>query len=180
MPVVGKYKKKLKAIQVIMALACLVFISSCKNTTQPTNNNSLKKGMLKTINHERYYLNQQTGRVNVLVFWATWCSICKKELVAFEEYNQQMQNEKLNIAAVCFNPEELDKAKHIIEYLEINYTNLLDEEAKMYKSFQTNAAPITVLINSKGEVDQIVEGYNEQIMRKLTSRIEVLLENAER
>lgn len=160
-----------------IAISCIfILFFSCDNITQIKQESIISNSVLKTLNHQRYYLNQHKGQVSVLIFWSTWCTICKKELIAFESYKNQLQYDKLNVVAVCFDPEEIDKVKNIVKHLDISYPILLDEGAELYNCFQTKIAPITVIVNTDGGVDLVFEGFSEQIMRKMTSRIEVLLE----
>jgi len=134
---------------------------------------------LQTVDHDRYYFNDNKDNVTVLVFWATWCTICKKELIAFNHYVANSVDSRLKVAAVCFDPEETVKMNSIFSNLNIDYQLLLDERAVLYNQFGVNAAPLTVILDGKGKVDWIVQGYSEAIMQKLTTRIELLLNEYE-
>jgi peroxiredoxin len=163
----------------ISIFCILTLLNSCNNSSCLKQGSKIGNDMLLTIEHQRYYMNQHKGKVSVLIFWATWCTVCKKEMIAFESYKSGLNNEKLNVVAVCINPDEIDKVKNIITQLNIHYPILLDEEAKMYERLQTGVVPITLIVDAKGQIDETVEGFNEQILRKMTSRIDLLLENHE-
>lgn len=166
--------------RIIISISCiLVLLNSCNNSHCLKQGSSIGNDMLLSMDHQRYYMNQHKGQVSVMIFWATWCTVCKKEMIALETYKLGLKNKKLNVVAVCINPDEIDKVKNIVALLDIQYPILLDVGAKMYNRFQTSSVPITLIIDAKGQVDQIIEGFNEQILRKMTSRIELLLENYE-
>ncbi|HXQ11942.1 MAG TPA: TlpA disulfide reductase family protein [Caulobacteraceae bacterium] len=55
---------------------------------------------LVTLDHQRYSLADLRGKVVVLNFWATWCTPCKAELVAMNNYARRHPGEGLAIFAI--------------------------------------------------------------------------------
>ncbi len=130
---------------------------------------------LDTLAHDRFYLNQQRGRVVVLVFWATWCSSCKQELVALEPLVQEFPPEKLTMAAICSNPENLDTVKTIVQNLGLTYPILLDQGAKVFQRYHQRAYPATIIINQDGIVTFFRLGYSPAFMKQIKTTVESLL-----
>jgi cytochrome c biogenesis protein CcmG, thiol:disulfide interchange protein DsbE len=55
---------------------------------------------LTTLDHQRFSLADLKGKVVVLNFWATWCTPCKAELIAMNNYARAHPNEGLAIFAI--------------------------------------------------------------------------------
>lgn len=130
---------------------------------------------LETLTHDRFYLNQQQGKVVALVFWATWCSSCKQELVALQSLAGQLPQEKLVIAAICTNPENLDTLKAIVQNLGLTYPVLLDQGAKVFQQYHLRAYPTTIIIDQTGIVSVFRVGYSSVFMKQIKTTVESLL-----
>ena len=130
---------------------------------------------LETLDHDRFYLNQQRGRVVVLIFWTTTCLHCKEEMIALESLRKEFEQEALTVAGVCSDPENLDTARRIVERLEIGFPTLLDREGRVSKLYEVGAFPTTVLIGPSGQTDLNRAGYDEGMMRQIRDRVESLL-----
>ncbi|HXQ46867.1 MAG TPA: TlpA disulfide reductase family protein [Caulobacteraceae bacterium] len=55
---------------------------------------------LVTLDHQKYSLADLRGKVVVLNFWATWCTPCKAELAAMNNYARRHPGEGLAIFAI--------------------------------------------------------------------------------
>lgn len=135
---------------------------------------------LDTLSHDRFYLNQHQGQVVMLVFWATWCSSCKQELIALQPLVQQYSPEKLTIAALCTNPENLDTVKAIVQNLGLTYPILLDKRAKIFQQYHLRAYPTTIIIDQEGIVNFVRTGYSPVFMKQIETTLESLLSDNEK
>ena len=66
---------------------------------------------LDTLSHDRFYLNQHKGKVVVLLFWNTQCTVCKRQMVDLKSLPGTLPADGLTIAAVCTDPEYIDDLK---------------------------------------------------------------------
>ena len=55
---------------------------------------------LTTLDHRRVSLADLKGKVVILNFWATWCTPCKAELIAMNNYARKHPNDGLAIFAI--------------------------------------------------------------------------------
>jgi len=165
-------KSLLYKIAVLVGLS--VLLSSCGTASDKVTPGDITKDFrLDTLTHERFYLNQHKDKVVVIVFWNTWCSVCKAELVELKSLMNMPGHDNLVIAGICCDPENINNVKRILENLNIDYPVLLDKGQIVTGKYGISAFPTTVIINQKAVVSFIREGYNsaiaDQVKTKVTS-----------
>jgi peroxiredoxin len=126
---------------------------------------------LNTLEHERFYLNQNKGKVVVLVFWATWCRACKTEMVVLQELTMLPGWQGVTVAAVCTDPENLGLVKNIVQNLKISYPVLLDPEARLFEKFQLTAYPTTLIFDRQQRLSLVRVGYDAVVMNQVKSKV---------
>jgi len=174
-------KSLLYTIAVLVSAGIL--LSSCgKDNDMISPGDIAKDFRLDTLTHKRFYLNQHKDKVVVLVFWATWCSACKAELVKLKSLKNMPGGENLVVAAVCSDPENINDVKQIARNLNIDYPVLLDKGQVVTDRYGIYSHPTTVVINQKGVASFIREGYNAAIANQVKTKVAGLFvsnENAE-
>ena len=165
---------------VAVAACCLLFVHKFgDDATIMSVGERAKDFRLETLAHDRFYLNQYRGQVVVLVFWATWCSSCKQELVALKSLAENFPQNLFMIASICTDPEAVDAVKAIVRSLDIPYPVLLDQGANVFRQYNLRGYPTTLIIDRQGRVSFIRFGYSPAIMKQITMKIESLLEPGE-
>jgi peroxiredoxin len=122
---------------------------------------------LDTLTHERFYLNQHKDKVVVLVFWTTWCNVCKAELVEL----RSLKNKNTVVAGICSDPEDVNEVKRLANSLNIDYPVLLDEGQVVTDKYRVSTFPTTVIINQKGVVSFVKKGYNATIAHQIKTKV---------
>ena len=167
-------KSLLYKIAVLVSLS--VLLSNCGRDSDRISAGDIAKDFrLDTLAHKRFYLNQHKGKVVVLAFWTTWCNICKTELSELKSLKDMPSSENLVIAGICSDPENINEAKQIAENLNIDYPVLLDKKQAVTKQYRICSFPTTIIINQKGVVSFIREGYNYAIMNQVKTKVVSLL-----
>ena len=131
---------------------------------------------LDTLDHGRFYLHEHRGKPVVLVFWDTSCQICKRELVEVESLRAAIGPEKVAVAGVCQDPENIDLARALVQGLGLGFPTLLDHEGRVSKAFGVSGFPTTIVISPTGTVGFVREGYTEPLMLQLRSTVQGYLE----
>jgi cytochrome c biogenesis protein CcmG/thiol:disulfide interchange protein DsbE len=130
---------------------------------------------LDTLEHGRFYLNQYRGKVVLLTFWSTWCTVCKSELVELGSFAASPEYKNLVVAAVCNDPENIDDVRTITKTLGIGYPVLLDKKAKVFNNLAMSAVPTTIIIDQSGKISFTRQGYDANIMKQIKTSVESLL-----
>lgn len=96
-------------------------------------------------------LSDFRGRSPVLlVFWATWCGFCAKELPDLIAFTQKYQG-KIVVLAI-----DSGESKETIKnyYLEkgVNFSMILDEKRKIWNKYSVRGTPSHFLIDKEGKI----------------------------
>lgn len=134
---------------------------------------------LDTLGHDRFYLNQNRGKVVVLVFWDTQCSLCKREMIDLKSLQDEHGSQNLVVAAVCTDPENIDEVKSIVKELGIDYPVLLDRGAQVSRQYGVVAFPTTVVVDKAGHISLSSQGYSAAIVRRIEVKVASVLASNE-
>ena len=161
---------------IILAFCVVAFLYGCrKDKNASGTDNSVIDFRLETLRHERFYLNQYRGKVVVLTFWSTWCTVCKSEMVELKSFAAAPEYKNIVVAAVCNDPENIDDVKTIVQALDINYPVLLDKKANVFKKLKMSAVPTTIVIDQSGKISLTRQGYDANIKKQIKTSVESLL-----
>ena len=163
--------------RVACALLCLstLFLIDCQNPPLAVGE-MVPPFRLDTAADERFYLEDHKEEPVVLVFWATWCRSCKKEMAALEPLRRDPRFRDVVFAAVCTDPERREEARQIVEGLGISYTVLMDPEARLYNRFHIQALPFTMLMEPGGRLVLAQTGYDGVLIRNLEAKLLEILQ----
>lgn len=112
---------------------------------------------------EEHSLSDYRGKVVLLNFWATWCSVCKQEMPdlqnLYEDYGPEGNAVILGIAFPGIAGE--GNREDITAFLEENgytYPVLMDESGELMDRFGIMAYPTTYMIDKDGKIYGYVNG----------------------
>ncbi len=109
------------------------------------------------VNGNRFILRSQKGKNVIIVFWATWCRYCVKEIPEIMELKKALKGDS-NVVIISSSLDgEVEKAKSFIEKRKINYRVLIDEKNPGYNSefnkpFRVLHIPSIWVVNTEGIV----------------------------
>ena len=108
---------------------------------------------IKTLSGEQFRLSDHQGKKPVyLVFWATWCPICKAEVPNIKELHAKLQD-KVEILAINVGfQDSLKKAKSYKKNNQIPYAIAFDEGTEITKNYGVIGTPWQVVIDINGKV----------------------------
>jgi len=166
--------------KIVVLVSLSVLLSSCgKDIDKISPGDIAKDFKLDTLTHERFYLNQHKDKVVVLVFWTTWCSICKTELVELKSLKDIPGSDILVVAGICSDSENINDVKQIAKNLGIDYPVLLDKGQTVTGRYRISSFPTTVIIDQKGVVSFIREEYNSSIANQVKTKVASLFASNE-
>lgn len=125
-------------------------------------------------------LSDLKGKVVMLQFTASWCSVCRKEMPHIE--TDIWQRHKYNPDFVLLGidrDEPWEKMKDFIQTTGITYPLAFDPDCLIYDKYATHDSGITrnVLIGRDGKIVYRTRLYDEEQFSALVSKIDELLES---
>ncbi len=123
-------------------------------------------------------MNEKSGTIQIINFWATWCAPCVKELPLFEK----LRSESTDVKVTLINLDFADKVKKVNTFLlkkniqsevllldEIDYNTWIDKVDKNWGG----AIPATLIINPKNGKRKFVEReLHEGELQKLIEEVQ--------
>jgi len=101
-------------------------------------------------------LSDYRGKNVLLVFWATWCPPCQREIPGLIELRKTVSED--NLAMLAISDEEPSKVKKFANEAKINYTVLLDPHTLPGPYNTINSIPCSFFINPEGKIKLATSG----------------------
>ncbi len=150
------HKKIKRLISLIVAVASVIVMTGCKKESVQTNENAVQVGdtapefTVSLTNGQRFKLAENTDKVVLLNFWATWCNPCVKEMPAiqkiYEEYPDTVQVIGAN------DGEDRDLVDSFVKKNDYTYPICYDMDGKLAEAYPSDGIPYTIIIGKDGKV----------------------------
>ena len=117
------------------------------------------------------------GKVVVLQFTASWCSVCRKEMPHLEkEVWQRFKNDDFILIGIDLK-ETPEKVKHFIKQMKVTYPFTIDSDGALFESFTLPNAGVTrnIVLNKQGEIIFLSRLYEEKEFAEMISIIDATL-----
>lgn len=106
---------------------------------------------LQSLDGQAVALSDYRGQVVLLNFWATWCEPCKLEMPAFDEVQQSVGPQGLQVLAVNFD-EPAAEVQAFQDELGLTFPLLLDPGAVVQRLYRVVGYPTSYWIDREGRV----------------------------
>jgi len=123
-------------------------------------------------------LSTLRGKVVMLQFTASWCSVCRKEMPFIEKDIWQKHKSNPNFALMAVDRDEpLATVKKFTKSIPITYQIGLDPKANIFALYAQREAGITrnVIIDKTGKIVFLTRLYDEAEFNQMTKMIDDLL-----
>ena len=146
------YKFFLVVIYLISTVISFSDEPNIKNLVIHKQNKKLKNITFLDVDNKLINLNEFTGQLVIINFWATWCAPCKEEMPSLDNLKNLKAFENLKILPINVGQEEIQKSKIFFDDLKIKNLELyFDNSIKLAKTFTLRGLPTSVIINKEGE-----------------------------
>jgi thiol-disulfide isomerase/thioredoxin len=124
---------------------------------------------------EPYSVASDRGSVVLLDVWATWCEPCKDALPLYQNLAQEYGAKGLKVYALNVD-EDPRGIQAFLDETKVSLPVLLDANAAVAeKTLYVKLMPTAFLLDRKGVVRFIHEGFAEEFLQKYQTEIELLL-----
>jgi cytochrome c biogenesis protein CcmG/thiol:disulfide interchange protein DsbE len=131
---------------------------------------------LTTLNGEPVAVGGATGRVRVLVLWASWCNPCFRILPALDVVATGADGRGLQILAISVD-EDVEKAREALPRVPSSLRILWDRGAeRLGERLGVEELPTFVVLDRNGLVRHVHEGSDDQVVELVDREIRRLLQ----
>lgn len=102
-------------------------------------------------------LSSLRGNNILLVFWATWCGYCKKELPDLKNFVEKYR-EKIIVLTIV-NQESPEVVREYAEQEKLNFPILIDNTGQIWNAYLVRGTPSHFLIDKEGKILASWPGY---------------------
>jgi len=119
-------------------------------------------------------LNDLTGKIVYIDFWASWCGPCRQEMPLLNALHNKY--EPLGFTVLGVNVEEqVENAKAFLADRPVDFPILLDSNNRISKLYDVVAMPSTVVIDRDGNIRFIHYGYQKGDEVKYRNMVKTLI-----
>jgi thiol-disulfide isomerase/thioredoxin len=142
-------------MKILIIMSCLLF-STFGLTAQTVTNFEFKD----IENNTRTYNELKGENLTLIDFWATWCKPCNKAIPELNKIYGSYQDKGVEIIGInCDGPRSISKVAPLSKSLQIKYPVLIDINSELKAELNIIAFPTLIMVNSKGKIVWIHEGF---------------------
>jgi len=155
-------------MKILVVMACTLF-TYYGLTAQNVSNFEYKD----LENNTRSYNELKGEKLTLIDFWATWCKPCNKAIPELNKIYELYKNKGVEIIGInCDGPRSVSKVAPLSKSLQIQYPVLIDINSELKTELNILAFPTLIIVNSKGKIVWIHEGFVSGDTEIIISEIE--------
>jgi peroxiredoxin len=119
------------------------------------------------------------GQVVLVNVWATWCGPCRVEMPSIQASYERFRDRGFDVLAVSIDagPGSRAKVQEFVEELGLEFTVLIDPDARITRVLQTVGVPETFVLDREGRIAKRLIGATDWDSPANQTLITELLEN---
>jgi thioredoxin-like negative regulator of GroEL len=114
-----------------------------------------------TLQGQDVSLEQLSGKVVVLDFWATWCPPCRESVPELKQLTRKYPTEKLALISISADQDE-GAWREFVAKKNMDWPQFRDSDGKTRGAFSVRAFPTYLVIDGSGAIRQRIVGMNPQ------------------
>lgn len=121
--------------------------------------------LLDSRNEKNRIINPK-AKLNMLIFWASWCGPCRQEIPALKKMHQAFHNKGLRMVGISIDEDQSNWHKALMQE-NMSWQQFIvqkDQLLKVKQQFNINAIPVIVLTDSLGKEITKTVGYSDSDM----------------
>lgn len=108
---------------------------------------------LHALDGQTYTDRHLLGQPTLLMFWASWCHVCQRELPKVHALQERMKGKPFQVLAIGFADAEINIRDYVASHpSDFNFPVLYDTGDRVASRFGVRSTPTFFLLNKHGEV----------------------------
>ena len=187
---------KIKSISI---LACALLLAACSSNTSSRGSfiendatnylmpkcpqsdiaasqsrNQIAAAVLQCLGHDQLVnlAGLPNDRPLVISFWASWCTVCADDAVAFNAAFKKL-NGQVNFLGIAFQDKEADSIAAAYKW-QLPFASVQDPRSLLREYYAINGLPITLLLDKDGKlIERIIGpvGSPEDFINRVTGKL---------
>ena len=138
------------------------------------------------INEKEFFnLSKETGKVIMLQFTASWCSVCIREMPFIEKeiWQKHKNNDDFILIGLAKDTEKRNQREKeiqlMIDQTGVTYPIISDYHSKIFNLFAEEKAGVTrnIIIDQNGQIAFLTRLFEREEFNKMKNTIDELLKN---
>ena len=121
-----------------------------------------------------YDLQALKGKVVYMDFWASWCPPCVKSFPFLDQLNHELKDKGLHVVGINLD-EKIADAQDFLAKNPVDFSIVADPSKQCAKGLEVMAMPTSYLIDRKGNIRHIHQGFRPDESEKLRALITQLV-----
>lgn len=130
---------------------------------------------LKALDGHNYRLSEYRGQVVAVVFWASWCGGCRRELERLQRLGDIYGDAGLQVLGVAVDL-QADPARSVAAAAGAAFPQLLDSAGSISRAYGIEELPTIVLVSRAGTLRASYGEIDAQGERTLLNELRMLLD----
>jgi thiol-disulfide isomerase/thioredoxin len=187
---------KIKSISI---LACTLLLAACSSNTssrgsfiendatnylmpkcpqsdiaKSESKNQIAAAVLQCLGHDQLVnlAGLPNDRPLVISFWASWCTVCADDAVAFNAAFKKL-NGQVNFLGIAFQDKEADSIAAAYKW-QLPFASVQDPRSLLREYYAINGLPITLLLDKDGKlIERIIGpvGSPQDFINRVTGKL---------
>ena len=119
-------------------------------------------------------LKQYRGKVVYVDFWASWGGPCRQSLPALNSIRKEFRKKGFEVIAINLD-EERDDAMEFLKEFPVAFPTARDTSGEVPEAYGLVGMPTAYLVDKKGNVQLVHEGFKKSDTEELKQKINTLL-----
>lgn len=109
---------------------------------------------LRSLDGKTYTERHLLGQPTLLMFWASWCHVCQRELPKVQALQERLKGKPFQVLAIGFADAEANIRDYVATHpTHFNFPVLYDADDRVASRFGVRSTPTFFLLNNRGEVE---------------------------
>jgi peroxiredoxin len=178
--------------KLLLIICLLTFTCAATNATTPADTAQTDRGYIVKVGDQapddfelvltdgtKTSLKQLRGKVVILQFTASWCSVCREEMPHLQKDVWEAYKNKGLVLIGVDRDEPIKKVQKFHQDMKITYNLALDPQANIFGRFANKKSGVTrnVVINRDGRIVYLTRLYDPQEFASMVKVIDALVNN---